>query len=70
MDNIAIGIAIGVAIGAGIGISLQGKTEPLTPEQEKISKLAMLVGIIILAIGMILLVFLWLSRDNSCGVCP
>ena len=58
----AIGIAFGLSIGAGIEekYKKQGKIRPLTEEEEKRKKLAVLAGVIMLLLGVAAFLFMYL----------
>ena len=66
MGLIGIGPAIGVAFGLSIGSGIEakykkeGKIRPLTEEEQKRKKLAVLAGVIMLLLGVIAFLFLYL----------
>jgi hypothetical protein len=65
-DNIGIGIAIGIAIGSGIGASLEQRYKdnirPLTEQENKRRRWAVIIGLLILLASVIATILLWFSR--------
>jgi hypothetical protein len=65
-DNIGIGIAIGIAIGSGIGASLEQRNKdnirPLTEQENKRRRWAVILGLLILLASVIATILLWFSR--------
>ena len=65
-DNFGVGIGIGVAIGSGIGASLEQKNKdnicPLTEQENKRRRWAVILGLLILLASVIATVLLWFSR--------
>jgi hypothetical protein len=65
-DNIGIGIAIGVAIGSGIGASLEQKYKdnirPLTGQENKRQRRAVILGLLIMLASIIAIALLLFSR--------
>ena len=65
-DNIGIGIAIGVAIGSGIGASLEQKNKdnirPLTEQENKRQRWAVIVGLMVMLASVIAIALLLFSR--------
>ena len=61
MDNIALGPGFGMAIGVAIGAALeskykkQGKIRPLTKQEKKNRKMAVIIGGILVVLGVIAL---------------
>ena len=54
-DGFFFGVIIGVCCGFSIGFSLEyGNRQKLTPEQERLIKRLIIIGIIILSIGVLL----------------
>ena len=65
-ENIGIGIAVGIAIGSGIGASLEQKYKdnirPLTEQENKRRRWAVILGLLILLASVIATILLWFSR--------
>ena len=65
-DNFGVGIGIGVAIGSGIGAALEQKNKdnirPLTEQENKRRRWAVILGLLILLASVIATVLLWFSR--------
>jgi hypothetical protein len=59
---IGAGVAIGVAIGAGLEKKYNKNPRPLTEEEKKERKKAALFGGLVLALGVIVFLFIFLSR--------
>jgi hypothetical protein len=71
MENpglLGIGPALGMAVGVAIGQSIeekyksQGKIKPLTKEEKKTKKVAVITGIMILFLGLVTFLALYLLR--------
>jgi hypothetical protein len=62
--NIGIGIAIGIAIGSDIGASLErkNKVRPLTEQENKERRWAVIVGLLIMPASVIAITLLLFSR--------
>jgi len=65
-DNIGIGIAIGIAVGSGIGASLEQRYKdnirPLTEQEHKRQRWAVIVGLLVMLASVIALALLLFSR--------
>ena len=65
-ENIGIGIAIGIAIGAGIGASLEQRNKdnirPLTEQENKRQRWAVILGLLIMLASVIAIALFLFSR--------
>jgi hypothetical protein len=65
-ENIGIGIAIGIAIGSGIGASLERKNKdnisPLTEQENKRQRWAVILGLLVMLASVIAFVLLLFPR--------
>jgi len=59
LENMGTGIGVGVALGAGIGASLEQRNKdnirPLTGNEKKRKKVSVIVGLILAALGLVVL---------------
>jgi zinc transporter ZupT len=66
LDNLGAGIGIGVAIGAGIGAALEQKNKdnirPLTEQENRRRRWAVILGLLILLASVIATILIWFSR--------
>jgi hypothetical protein len=70
MDNIPIGIAIGPALGVGMGVGIgaglearhKDRVRPLTEKEKRIRKIAVLIALAFLVIGVLFFTYTLLSR--------